>query len=100
MDGACGTNGERGNMYGVVVDTHEGNRPLRRDRLKWENNIKVDLNVIEWEAEDWIIRAQDREKWWAFVRMVNRPGYISACPVECCLHSDGRHCGPLTAHDQ
>jgi hypothetical protein len=57
MDGACGTNGERGNTYGVVVRTHEGSRPLRGHKLTWENNIKMDPNVIEWEGEDWIIRA-------------------------------------------
>jgi hypothetical protein len=55
MDGACGTNG-------VVVGTHEGSRPLRGHRLTWESNIKMDLNVIEWEGEDWIIRAQERDK--------------------------------------
>jgi len=70
MDGACGTNGERGNMCGVVVGTHEGSRPLRIPRVARENTIKMDLNVIEWEGENWIIRAQDRDKWWAFVRMV------------------------------
>jgi len=100
MDGACGTIGERGNTYGVVVGTHEGSRPLRGHRLTWENNVKMDLNVIEWEGEGWIIRAQDRDKWWAFVRLVSRPGDISACPVEHCLPSDGRHLGLFTAHDQ
>jgi hypothetical protein len=31
----------------------------------------MDLNVIEWEGEEhWIILAEDRDKWWAFVRMV------------------------------
>jgi hypothetical protein len=30
----------------------------------------MNLKIIEWEGEDWIIRAQDRDKWWAFVRMV------------------------------
>jgi hypothetical protein len=98
MDGACGTNGARGNTYGLVR-THEGSRPLQGHRLTWENNIKVDLNVIEWEVEEWIIRAQDRDKWWAFVRMVSRPGDISACPVECCFPLDGRHFGLLIAHD-
>jgi hypothetical protein len=99
MDGACGTN-ERGNTYGVVVGTHGGSRPLRGHRLLWGNNIKMHLNVIEWEGEDWIIRAQDRDRWWDFVRMVSRLGGISACPVDCCLPLNGRHLGLLTAHDQ
>jgi hypothetical protein len=70
MDGARGTNGEKGNTYGLVVGTHEGSRPLRTSRFTWENNSKMDLNVIEWKGEDWIIWARNREKWWAFVRMV------------------------------
>ena len=53
MGGACGTNGERGNTCGVVVGTHEGSRPLRIFRVTRENNIKMDLNVIEWGGLDY-----------------------------------------------
>jgi hypothetical protein len=52
MDGACGTNGERGNTYGVLVGTRERSRPLQRPRLTWENNIKMDLKGVEWQGED------------------------------------------------
>jgi hypothetical protein len=29
----------------------------------WEDNIKMDLKEVEWEDIDWIILAQDRDKW-------------------------------------
>jgi hypothetical protein len=27
------------------------------------DNIKMDLREIEWDGEDWIDRAQDRDQW-------------------------------------
>jgi hypothetical protein len=32
----------------------DGNRPLERLGLRWEDNIKVDLEVIGWVGEVWI----------------------------------------------
>ena len=32
----------------VLVGKSEGTRPLRRPRRKWEDNIKMDLQEIEW----------------------------------------------------
>jgi len=35
--------GERRGVYRVLVGKPEGKRPLRRPRLRWEDNIKMDL---------------------------------------------------------
>jgi len=32
--------------------------------------MKVSLKEICWESLDWIILAEDRERWWAVVKMV------------------------------
>jgi hypothetical protein len=36
----------------------------------WENNIKIDIDVIVEKVVDWIDVAKDREKWWDFVKAV------------------------------
>jgi len=41
----------------------QGKRPFGRSRRKWEDNIKMDLREVEW-AMDWIVLAQDRDRWW------------------------------------
>jgi len=35
--------GESRGVYRVLVEKLEGKRPLERPRLKWEDNIKTDL---------------------------------------------------------
>jgi len=35
--------GERRGAYRVVVGNPEGKRPLERRRLRWEDNIEMDL---------------------------------------------------------
>jgi hypothetical protein len=37
----------------------DGKRPLGRPRLSWEDDIKIDLQEVEWEVTDWIALAQD-----------------------------------------
>jgi hypothetical protein len=39
---------ERRGAYRVVVGKIEGSRPLGRPRRRWEANIKVDLQEVEW----------------------------------------------------
>jgi hypothetical protein len=34
--------------YKVLMSKHEGNIPLGRPRLRWEDNIKVDLQEVRW----------------------------------------------------
>jgi len=38
--------GERGEAYWVLVGKHQGKRPLRRPRRRWEDNIKMDLQDV------------------------------------------------------
>ena len=41
---------ERSNVYKVLVGKPEGNRQLGRPRHRWEDNIKMDLEEVEWRA--------------------------------------------------
>jgi hypothetical protein len=40
----------------------EGRRPLGRSRLRWVDNIKMDLREIVWDGMNWIDLAQDRDQ--------------------------------------
>jgi len=46
MGGTCSTYGERKVAYRLLVGEPEGKRPLGRPRLRWEVNIKVDLQEV------------------------------------------------------
>jgi hypothetical protein len=39
---------EMRNAYKILVGKSEENRPLERPRLRWEDNIRMDLNGIGW----------------------------------------------------
>jgi hypothetical protein len=54
MGRACSTNGESRNAYRILVIKPESNRPLRRPRCRWVDNIKMDLREIGWDGMDWI----------------------------------------------
>jgi hypothetical protein len=41
-----------------------------RPRRRWEHNIKMALREIGIDEANWILLAQDRIQWWAFVNMV------------------------------
>ena len=41
---------ERRGVYRVAVEKPEGKRPLVRPRRRWEDNIKMDLQEVRWEA--------------------------------------------------
>jgi hypothetical protein len=62
--------GKRRGAYRVLVGKPEGKRPLGRSRLRWENNIKMDLQEMGWKGMDWIDLAQDRDRWRALVNAV------------------------------
>ena len=64
--------GEGRGMYKVLVGTPEGKRPLGRPRLRWEDNIKMDLQEVGGGCGDWMELAQDRERWRALVSMVKK----------------------------
>jgi hypothetical protein len=40
--------GERRDAYRVLVGKPEGKRLLGRPRLRWEDNIKLDLQEVGW----------------------------------------------------
>jgi len=62
--------GEKRGIYSVVVGKPEGKRPLRRSRLRWEDNIKMDLQKKGCSCMNWIKLAQDRDRWRARVNAV------------------------------
>jgi hypothetical protein len=70
MGGACNTNGEKRNAYGLLVRKSRGKRPLGRSRSRWVDNIKLDLGEMGWGSVDWIGLAPDRNKWRALVNAV------------------------------
>ena len=58
--------GEGRGVHRVLVGKPEGKRPLERPRLRWEDNIKMDLQEVELGG-DWMELAQDRDRWRALV---------------------------------
>jgi hypothetical protein len=62
--------GEGRDVYRVLVRRHEGKRPLRRPRRRWEDNINQDLREIGIDGANWIQLAQDRGQWRACVNTV------------------------------
>jgi len=62
--------GARRGVYRVLVGKFEGKTPLGRPRLRWEDNIKTDLQEVEARIMDWIQQAQDRDRWRALVNAV------------------------------
>jgi hypothetical protein len=44
--------GEKRNVYELLVGNPEGKRPLRSPRLKWVDNIKMDLVEVGWGDVD------------------------------------------------
>ena len=57
---------EGGGVHKVLVGNPEGKRPLGRPRRRWEDNIKMDLEVGR-GCGDWMELIQDRERWRALV---------------------------------
>jgi len=45
------------------VGKPEAKRQLGRPRLRWEDNIKRDLQEVGGRGMDWIELAQDRDRW-------------------------------------
>jgi hypothetical protein len=40
--------GEERKVYGILVGKAEGKRPLRNQRHRWEDGIRMDLMEIAW----------------------------------------------------
>jgi hypothetical protein len=56
-------------VHRVLVGKPEGMRPLGRPRRRWEDNIKMDVEVGGGRG-DWMELAQDRDRWRALVSTV------------------------------
>jgi hypothetical protein len=55
--------GEKRHAYRLFVGKPEGKRPLGRPRLRWVDNIKIDVGEVGWGDVDRIDLAQDRNRW-------------------------------------
>jgi hypothetical protein len=62
--------GEERKVYKVLVGKYEGKRPLGRPRHRWEDGVRMDLREIGLGYVDWILLAQDRDRWRAVVSAV------------------------------
>ena len=60
MGGAHSMCGERRTVCRVLVGKQYGKRPLGRPKLRWEDNIKMDLHEMG-GGMDWIDLAQNKE---------------------------------------
>jgi hypothetical protein len=50
MGRACSTNGEKRNVYRILVGKPEGKRPLGTPTRRWMDNINMDLREIGWHT--------------------------------------------------
>jgi hypothetical protein len=55
--------GEGRGVCRALMGKPEGKRPLWRPRLRWEDNIKMDLQEVRCGSMDWIDLARDRDRW-------------------------------------
>jgi len=62
--------GDNTGVYRVLVGKPEGQRPLGSPRLRWEDNIKMDLQEVGCRGMDWIDLTLDRDRWRALVNAV------------------------------
>ena len=74
----------------------EGKAPLKRRMHRWEDNIKIDFEAVEWRGVDWIDLAQDRDRWRAFVNAVmnirvpqNAGNFLTSFSGRTLLHAVG-----------
>jgi len=68
LTGHVGRIGESRGVYRILVVKPEGKRPLGRQRHRWDDNIKMDLQEVGWGT--WIDLAQNRNRWWAVAKVV------------------------------
>ena len=47
--------------FKILTGKPTGKRPLGRPMCRWEDNIRMDLEVIGFNAVNWVDSAQDRD---------------------------------------
>ena len=57
-------------VYRVLVGKPEGKRPVGRPRRRWEDNIKMDLQVVGYGGMERMELAQNRDRWRTLVTVV------------------------------
>jgi len=62
--------GDRRGVFRVLVRKPEGKRPLGRPRRRWEDTNKMNLQEVGRGGMDWIMLAEDRDRWRALVSAV------------------------------
>jgi hypothetical protein len=62
-EGHVGRMEAKRNAYRIFVGKSEGKTPLGRPRIRWVDNIKMDLREREWGGIEWMDLAQDRDQW-------------------------------------
>jgi hypothetical protein len=70
MGGNVASTGEGRDVYRILVGKPEGKRLLGRPRLRWEDNINMDLQEMGCGGIGWIEVAQDRGRWRVLVNAV------------------------------
>jgi len=65
------------------VGKTEGKRPLRRHRRRWVDNIRMDLQQVEYGYVDWIRLSQDRESWRTLVSAVMNFEFREMMGISC-----------------
>ena len=55
--------------FKMLTGKHTGKRPLGRPRLRWEDNIRMDLEEIDINARNWVDSALDRDYWRALLKV-------------------------------
>jgi hypothetical protein len=70
MGGTCSAYGQRRGVYRFLKGTHEGKRPLGKPRLRWEDNITIDLLEVGCKGMERIDLAQDMDSWRALENAV------------------------------
>jgi hypothetical protein len=67
MGGSCSTNrGEEERIY-VIGGKARGIETLGRPGRRWVDNIRMDIGEVGCGDVDWIVLAQDRNRWRALV---------------------------------
>jgi hypothetical protein len=61
--------GRRGTRIGYWWESQR-ERITRKTKRRWVDNIRMDLGEVGWSDVDWIVLAQDRNRWRALVNSV------------------------------